>query len=163
MSRRRASDKLSDKVELNMTPMIDVVFQLLAFFLLSMNIAQAEGDFQVKMPLAARAGPETGDLPPLKVRLAAGPKGELAGIFVNGRRLAGGTNAALAQLRAEAKSYAVDPAGQKIDAAEVEIDADANLNYQHVMDAITQVSGYRTPDGKMVKLIERIKFGKQPR
>ena len=43
------------KVEMQMTPMIDIVFQLLTFFIMSFKIVAAEGDFDIKMPLAARA------------------------------------------------------------------------------------------------------------
>ena len=41
------------KVEQNMTPMIDIVFQLLTFFIMTLKIATQEGDFNIKMPLAA--------------------------------------------------------------------------------------------------------------
>ena len=33
-------------VKIDMTPMIDVVFQLLAFFLMTFKVAAVEGDFQ---------------------------------------------------------------------------------------------------------------------
>ena len=43
--------------------------------------------------------------------------------------------------------------------AEVEIDADYDLNYQYVIEAITAVSGYTDPNtGDVVKLVEKIKF-----
>ena len=45
---------LPDKIPLDMTPMIDVVFQLLTFFCMTLKIAAMEGDFNIKMPLAAR-------------------------------------------------------------------------------------------------------------
>ncbi len=34
-----------------MTPMIDVVFQLLIFFMLTLKIIAPEGDFNINMPL----------------------------------------------------------------------------------------------------------------
>ena len=46
-----------EKIELQMTPMIDIVFQLLVFFIMTFKIVAQEGDFNVKMPLAsANAG-----------------------------------------------------------------------------------------------------------
>ena len=42
-----------EKIELQMTPMIDIVFQLLVFFIMSFKIVAQEGDFNIKMPLAA--------------------------------------------------------------------------------------------------------------
>jgi hypothetical protein len=42
--------------------------------------------------------------------------------------------------------------------AEVELDCDYNLKYEHVIEAITAVSGSVTPDGQITKLVEKIKF-----
>ncbi|OYV83264.1 MAG: hypothetical protein B7Z73_16265, partial [Planctomycetia bacterium 21-64-5] len=72
MKIRKSAASGSDKVEMQMTPMIDVVFQLLTFFVMSFKIVSQEGDFNIKMPLAA-AGPsqEPQDLPPIKLRLTA--------------------------------------------------------------------------------------------
>jgi biopolymer transport protein ExbD len=44
----------NDKIELQMTPMIDIVFQLLVFFIMTFKIVSQEGDFNIKMPLAAQ-------------------------------------------------------------------------------------------------------------
>ncbi len=48
--RRRTA--METKVEQQMTAMIDVVFQLLTFFVMSFKVASLEGDFSVKMPIA---------------------------------------------------------------------------------------------------------------
>jgi Biopolymer transport protein len=48
---RPARQRLADKIDINMTPMIDIVFQLLAFFIMTLKIVQPEGDFDVRMPL----------------------------------------------------------------------------------------------------------------
>ena len=37
-------------VAIDMTPMIDIVFQLLVFFILTLQITAVEGDFNVRMP-----------------------------------------------------------------------------------------------------------------
>ena len=42
-----------DKIPIDMTPMIDIVFQLLTFFCMTLKVSAAEGDFNIKMPLAA--------------------------------------------------------------------------------------------------------------
>ncbi|MFP6658896.1 MAG: biopolymer transporter ExbD, partial [Pirellulales bacterium] len=47
--KRKASG--SDKVELQMTPMIDIVFQLLVFFILTFKVVAQEGDFDIRMPV----------------------------------------------------------------------------------------------------------------
>jgi biopolymer transport protein ExbD len=41
----KIKSRVPNKVELNMTPMIDIVFQLLIFFIMSFKIAAQEGDF----------------------------------------------------------------------------------------------------------------------
>ena len=41
------------KISIDMTPMIDIVFQLLSFFIFTLKISAQEGDFMIKMPLAA--------------------------------------------------------------------------------------------------------------
>ena len=55
MKIRHTGSALPDKIELNMTPMIDVVFQLLSFFMFTLKIAQVEGNFNIKMPAATAA------------------------------------------------------------------------------------------------------------
>jgi biopolymer transport protein ExbD len=49
----RNSGGKNEKVEIPMTPMIDIVFQLLVFFIMTFKIVSQEGDFNIKMPLAA--------------------------------------------------------------------------------------------------------------
>ena len=89
MSRDSKPSSSPERVEQNMTPMIDIVFQLLTFFLLTFHIASAEGDFQVKMPLAQAAANQLEELPPLvKVKLTADADGNLKSIDYNGQRLA---------------------------------------------------------------------------
>src|SRR5687767_7568995 len=91
MKFRRIGSGLSDKVEQKMWLMIDRVFQLIALFMFSCKVAAAEGDFNIKMPLAApAAGQPDPDqlLPPIRVRLTAGPGGELSGIRMGERALA---------------------------------------------------------------------------
>ena len=51
----RRTSQLSDKIDINMTPMIDVVFQLMSFFMCSLKIVAPEGDFDIRMPLGRSA------------------------------------------------------------------------------------------------------------
>ena len=44
------------------------------------------------------------------------------------------------------------------ESAEIEIDADYQLRYEEVIRAITAVTGYKTPEGEVIKLIEKIRF-----
>ena len=50
MKVRNANRNKDEKVEVQMTPMIDVVFMLLIYFLLTFNPIPPEGDFEIRMP-----------------------------------------------------------------------------------------------------------------
>jgi biopolymer transport protein ExbD len=45
------------KAEPNLTPMLDMVFQLITFFVLVINFRSAEIDFNLKLPVVGSAGP----------------------------------------------------------------------------------------------------------
>ena len=147
---------LPDKIPIDMTPMIDVVFQLLTFFCMTLRIASAEGDFNIKMPLAApRAGmPDPNQLPPMKVRLRADDAGNLIELSLNDRVFSGADR--FGQLHAQIAALVGE--GSLAASAEVELDCDFGLKYEHVIEAITAISGTVTPDGRVVKLVEKIRF-----
>jgi biopolymer transport protein ExbD len=148
--------RAKDEIQLQMTPMIDVVFQLLAFFILTFKIVTAEGDFNVRMPQdSAAPGPVVERvIPPLHVRLEAGSRGELSHIALNRRRLD-----SFESLRDELLGLIGADSPASGESPEVELDCDDNLRYEHVIEAITAVSGYRDDaTGEIVKLVEKIKF-----
>src|SRR5687768_11344614 len=82
---------LPDKIPIDMTPMIDVVFQLLTFFCLTLKVADLEGDFNIKMPLSApREGqPPPELLPPLKLRMQANSAGDCSNLQLGDRAFNG--------------------------------------------------------------------------
>ena len=67
-----------------MTSMIDIVFLLLVFFVMTFKIVEMEGDFTVRMPLAgdSSATSDIVDLP-LKLRLRADDSGTLTSMSLN--------------------------------------------------------------------------------
>lgn len=144
------------KIAIDMTPMIDIVFQLLTFFIMTLKIATPEGDFSIKMPLAApRAGvPDPDALPPMKLRLVAASNGDCADIILNARSFSG------ANRWKELHNHIASIVGEGSQAAEaeVEIDADYNLKYENVIEAITAVSGSVDANGNVIKMVEKIKF-----
>jgi len=149
-----------EKHQLNMTSMIDIVFLLLIFFVMTFKVVEMEGDFSVRMPLAGQ-GTVTEDPTdlPLKLRLRADSDGRLTSMSMNDIDL----GVDFDQLRANV--VGMIGSGSPIEGEEgpeIEIDTDYNLRYEHVIAAITAVSGYK--DGEeVVKLIERIKFAKPRR
>src|SRR5688500_16450611 len=80
------------KIAIDMTPMIDIVFQLLTFFIMTLKIAAAEGDFNIRMPLSApRAGPpDPNALPPMKLYLKADSAGNCSRVVLNESEFSGG-------------------------------------------------------------------------
>jgi biopolymer transport protein ExbD len=138
---------------------------LLTFFVMTFKVAEQDGDFNIKMPLAApRAGmPDDKQLPPFKLRLKAGGSGGLAEIGLGNRTFSkwGEVRTHIAEIIGSDRGP-----GSVQSTAEVEIDADYELEYREVMNAITAVSGEASPDGNTItKLVEKIKFAppRQPR
>jgi len=153
-----------DKVELMMTPMIDIVFLLLIFFLLTLRITEREGDFAIKMPQAPQAGkPDVMDTMPIVVSLVADNDGELKGILINPETAGSAPlnyGRDYEKLRAQIRSLVGDDAGPGALAEyQVQFKADFDLRYKWVMRAITYVSGYYDEStGKIRALVENIHF-----
>jgi biopolymer transport protein ExbD len=157
MKIRHTTSSGQAKVEMQMTPMIDIVFQLLTFFMFSFKIASVEGDFNIRMPLAAPSAglPADVPLPPIRVRLSAGPDGKISGIRMGENDLK-----SFAELHTQIIGIIGKDTGpgSQAEGAEVELDCDYDLRYEHVVAAITAIAGYVDADGNVVKLIDKIKF-----
>jgi biopolymer transport protein ExbD len=158
MKVRKAGRRSEEKVELMMTPMIDIVFQLLIFFIMTFKIVAPEGDFNIKMPLGkpSQGLPPIDQAPPMTVRLKAARNGQLVDIQFGQRSL--GTN--FQALREQIRQSLGDDAGPAAAAnTEVELDCDYQLRYEYVVDAITAVTGYVDPKtGQIKKVADKIKF-----
>ncbi len=146
------------KIAIDMTPMIDIVFQLLTFFSMTLKIATAEGDFNICMPAVGREGTLSDNLPPIHLHLKADEAGQCTRVMLNDAEFTGDdrwdrVHRHLARIVGE---------GNLAQQAEVELHCDPQLHYEHAIAAITAVSGHVNPnDGEIVKLIEKIKFSPQ--
>ncbi|MDA1039548.1 MAG: biopolymer transporter ExbD [Planctomycetota bacterium] len=153
MARRESA---FDKISPDMTPMIDVVFQLLTFFMLTLKSVVPEGDFDIRMPLgaAAAAAPDDQLVPPIRVKMTAAADGRLAGMTMNGSPVRD-----FVDLRNKVVSIVGTDTGPNslAENTEVELDCDYGLSYENVVQAITAVSGM-VRDGQIVELIKKIKF-----
>ena len=140
-------------VSIDMTPMIDIVFQLLAFFIFTLRIVSLEGDLSIQMPQrpAPRAASLTAALP-LKVELIAAADGSLARILLNGQDVAD-----MAALRGRVVELA---GGDAARAQELEADlhCDEGLAYQHAVAAVTALSGRRDAAGRIEPLIRKVRL-----
>ena len=152
----RRESKLADKIAIDMTPMIDVVFQLMSFFMCTLKVVTPEGDFNVRMPMAAAAAaaPDDQQVPPVRGKLSAGADGSLASIAMNGSAVAD-----FEELRRKVISLVGTDTGPNslAEKTEVELDCDYSLKYANVVRAITAVSG-KVQGGQIVELIKKIKF-----
>lgn len=152
MGLRRARN--NDPIELNMTAMIDIVFQLLIFFIMTLNIVTPEGDFNIKMPLSA---PASGQIDPtlsqtIKLTISADGGGTIAGM-----RMGENPVSDFNELRARILSTVQAAGGPGKADIEVELDCDPQLHYEYVVKAITAVSG-RIQDKQVQQLVGKIKF-----
>lgn len=146
-----------EEIPLQMTPMIDIVFQLMVFFVFTFKIVLPEGDFSIRMPSAQQSVASTpSETPLLKVRLRAGDDGELAALQLGDVSFSG--DAPFYQLQTKIRELIGDAAGPRPSDQEVEIDADFSLKYRYAMNAITAVTGYVDETGEQHKLIERVRF-----
>lgn len=155
----------NEEVKLNMTSMIDIVFQLLVFFILTFKPLVQEGDYNVRMPLATTESSEIEDPPDvIRVLLRAGDSGAIATIEVDDEvEVKTLTGEKVEDLYAQLNEF-ID---QKVSAGddpedgvetEVEFDIDSNLKYGYTVRAIEAVSGKQLDGGKVKKLIEKIKL-----
>jgi len=146
-----------EEIVLQMTPMIDIVFQLLVFFVFTFKIVLPEGDFNIRMPSSsASQSSQPSETPLLKVRLRADADGELAGVQLNDNQFSG-ENPFL-QLHEEIRSMINDAGGPGSTDQEVEIEADYDLKYRYAMNAITAITGEIDDNGEQHKLVERVRF-----
>lgn len=156
----RGVPKSDDKIPLDMTSMIDIVFQLLAFFILTFKVVSLEGDFDIKMPQASAAGPTTPELTvPMNIQLVADANGNLADIRVNDTQ----SFATFDELHRHVVTTLGSEGGPtgEDSTQEATIAADYNLKWAETIAAITAISGYVVDDNgkkEVVKLIQNVKF-----
>lgn len=149
--RRERPDKLQ------MSSMIDIVFLLLVFFVMTFTITAMEGDFNIDAAPRAKATAAEIRQPelPMTLRLTAHDDGSLKGIRGGQRRFQDFDELHRFVIGLYAESQ--EP-GAALDGFVVDLDCDQHLDYKYVIDAITAVSGDLQPDGSRVDLIKQIRF-----
>ena len=78
--RIRRTHSSSNKAEVDMTPMIDMTFQLIAFFMVALNFSDSEFDQRINLPASELAKPP--DVPyaePLTIQMTADERVLFAG------------------------------------------------------------------------------------
>jgi biopolymer transport protein ExbD len=149
-----------EEVKLEMTSMIDIVFQLLVFFIMTFKVVAMEGDFNIRMPLASvqEVDPIDEVLPGLiVVQLKAGANGAINKIVVDDKEQYSNPDMYQQLTRYVEGVIAAEGDAEKSANTEVEFDIDYALRYGDTVRGIEAVSGKIVGDN-VVKLIEKIKF-----
>jgi biopolymer transport protein ExbD len=101
----RVKSKKPDLAEADLTPMIDMVFQLIAFFMVLINFAQTEADDRVVLPKSVLVKPPEEALQfPIVLHVRLDGEVMLGGEGFTTDTLRIGLNRELAVIRAEGKS-----------------------------------------------------------
>lgn len=156
----RMETEEKEEIKLNMTAMIDIVFQLLVFFILTFKVVAMEGDFNVKMPLASQQADSMEDEFPtlISIQLTAGTNGNINSITIDDDETFSETDMYQKLTTLIEKKIAGETDPEKAKETEVEFDIDPSLKYSFTVKAIEAVSGRVQSDGTVKKLIEKIKF-----
>ncbi|WP_440995659.1 ExbD/TolR family protein [Arhodomonas sp. SL1] len=117
------SPRRQHEPEINLTPLIDVVFLMLIFFMVSTTFIQ-QTRLDVTLPSASAVAPEA---EPDALHLTIDAQGNM---FLDERRLRNGRRETIERALAEAL------AGRDPDAAHLIIDADARARHQMVIRAL---------------------------
>ena len=149
-NRRPRNRRPIEKPKINMTPMIDVVFLLLIFFVLTFKIIIPEGDFNVRMLPMGQAQVAATDTDSVQIRLLAHENGSLLAIQLNGDDV---ENFDLLRQRVWAISLTKPE-------LEVDLYPDEHLRYEYVIRTITAVSG-EIHEGHVRKNRVKINFVRQ--
>ncbi len=135
----------------NMSAMIDIVFLLLVFFMLTLQIAIPEGVHEVKAQADGIPGQNRIIVPEIRVHLEAALDGSLATVTLN-RRPVGVGEGGLRTLNNEIKRLCGVLGPENAREARIVIEADYNLNYEHSARALGACSKRRNHDGPLVAL-----------
>lgn len=120
--------------QLKMSAMIDVVFLLLTFFLLTFQVLPQEGDFVVAPTVVASESSNLDTSLPLHIELVANDSGALSGIYLNQTlKTAEEVNALVGEWAATS------------DERKVTLSCDPRLHYDHVIKTLDIVVGAVEP------------------
>ena len=155
MGRRRKKKNSHSEVELNVTAMLDMAFQLLAFFILTFKPAPIEGQVSLRLPppqvaVVVKGGqvagsdesnknPVTG-VNTLTISVFADPNGSIASLGVGETQVSG-----VAALSGKLKEVFADP-GNPFDQVIIQV-SDA-CRYDELMKIVEICTKQVLPDGK---------------
>jgi biopolymer transport protein ExbD len=163
MSRRRRRRVKQDGVTLNMAAMLDMAFQLLAFFIMTFKPMALEQQIALKLPPPERIrsdAPSKAEpskdiismLTTMRIGLEASPDGMLANIAF----LDDGSRARnLDDFQAKMKTK-LERADKASPIEQVVLEIDPRLNLQSTMEVMDRCLQQRLPDGKQLTKISPV-------
>jgi len=163
---RRRKRRTSSEVELNLAAMLDMAFQLLAFFVLTFRSPPLEGQISLRLPppqpvtgakTGAQAGEDLNNKNPLKnistltISVFADPSsGGIASLGVGESQVP-----SLAALEGRLKEVFADP-GNPFD--QVIIQVSDSCRYDELMKVIDICTRQRLPDGKKLSKLSFVEL-----
>ncbi len=141
-ARQRRGRHAGQVGELNLTPMIDVIFQLLIFFVVTANFMIDEGVLSAKLPQGSGSPTASDDLPREKItiRLTSDPGDDALVSIERGPVGDPVRYASFGELAADLDRLRYDPDGSRIDGIyeadnPVMIEPTGTVRWQHVVNA----------------------------
>ncbi len=172
MSRRHRKKTKSANVELNLAAMLDMAFQMLAFFVLTFKPAPVEGQLSMHLPPpvaitnpdtkpvegAGNEGPEISDENTLNLFVTANERGDADVVKMGARPISKGAlnKVLLGRINEELK---VVFNGAQLPFDRIQLSVDPRLRYDELMKLVDLCTKQKLPDGK---LLQRISFIEMP-
>jgi biopolymer transport protein ExbD len=169
MSRRRKTKKHNlEGVELNLTAMLDMAFQLLAFFVLTFKTAPQEGEISLRMPppqpvaVAATKQKQAGDsnkdiltgLTSLTISIYGDKSGGRGTMQVNDQLIG-----SLAGLDNELRRL-LSPESSPFEQVLIQVGSD--VRYEALMSVIDVCTRQRLSDGQQLTKLSFVELPKEP-
>ncbi len=171
MSRRRHKKKPPGEVQLNLAAMLDMAFQLLAFFILTFRPTPVEGYFQMHMPppvpitnvemsteSTTGGGGSGAFVETLDILVPAADNGQATTVTVGRQVVVIGrlTPTSLKQLNLHLKSIF----GLKaVPFDRIQVHADKRLHYEELLKLVDVCTQQIMPDGKPMRQISFVELG----
>ena len=125
--------KTQENPTLDMTPMIDVVFELIIFFVVTIETKNMFAGLNVNRPDPSPASESTQDVEPIKIRLAAAGNGSANGVILWGKEAIGQGKPVAARQELDkrlARAYATNPKQMIV------VECDRNSPHKALVDVL---------------------------
>ena len=154
----RKNSQEAVQINAQMTPLIDITFLLLIFFLLTLKITPEEGEFSINMPIESNKPSVDFNKTTYLVELKANPDGTLNTLIFMGNSM-GNSDDVYRRLNKEVGEMVGTLDKRILDDVNIKIKADYNLNYKEAVKAVSACTGYIDPEtGQVKRYVEKVDF-----